>query len=396
MHRMKQILLAFLASVTLSAQVCADSVNLRSSRKAKADVTEIDGGRGLLVKVSFIAVSTLGNAANERISRLMSRSFAGQAVRVYSKTGKGVDFSKSRMVSCNFDKSNSEEFCTVVYEIPKSALVDAAETPAVPEGSSKSREAFEKACGTDGESAMENFRSTCYRDLRVAEAAFLFEIDAGKLDRDVLRREIESAFSSMCEKSKSEDMLFISEKEELAGKIEAVKSYLLKKLGERDGGSPKKPSPEETAANAKLISKGEFGRNEYKDLIMSDSVLLTTGGCRIFPVGDKAYIVGVGCTEVRNDTSRDRIRRRETAQEKARVQVIKSRSTDVSFFKRSLDKAVVRYKDRAETSEEVLDDVSTTTVKAADYVDSMDIVATWYSADGQLFFLALGCACTGK
>ena len=246
---------------------------------------------------------------------------------------------------------------------------------------------FVKACEREGKYAMDDFRSDCCRDLRVAEAAFLYEIEQRGKSPDALRNEIETSFSAMCEKVNADDMLMMSEKDELAGKVGSVKSYLLKKLGEEH---PPKRGVNAASEPTRLISQGMFRQEEYKTLLLSDCVLLTAGGCRIFAVGKKAYVVAVGCSPITDDSPGDRIRRKEVAEEKARTEVIKSRQTDVSYFSRSSSDTTVRYRNVEESSEEVASSSQITTMKAADYVDSMDIVATWCSADGKMFYLALG------
>ena len=382
----------------LSTVVYAENVQFKSSRKVAADVTEIDSGKGLRISVAFIPVSTLTEASNERISRLMAQSFAERTVSGYLHAPKTILFPKAKIVSFEFPKSNYERICKVVYEIPKTALLDIVVKKNKVSDLEDTWEIFKKACMTESKYAMDDFRSDCYRDLRLAEAAFMVEIAQRERTLESVREEIETSFSAIIQRVDSEDMLLMSEKEELSNKIQSVRSFLLRKLEERHLSRERLPV---VRSDKVLYSADDVKRNDREDklpilnavfqepfgeFLKNDPILLLHGGARFIKIDDGATaILAVGYAASDNENRED------VAELEASAALGKLQGGEETLVNNKYEDAYLSVSMGGETKENVkMIQSYKVSVNSMDFHKTGETVGTWLSADGKRFFLAKG------
>ncbi len=371
------LILLLMASAVFSAA----KIELQSDKSASAEIAEDKGKQLVFVSLTFMPISTLDVVTNDEMTGVLARFFTEEALSSYLKCPKAIAFSQAR---CIVHEKTAKQ-CSLTYEIPIAAISDVeVKQRAIPAESLKRYFA-----SVTSENLLQDFRSTCFHDLRIAEAVFLEQIKSCK-DKEKLARKINDAFSALTGKINSDDALFLSEKEELLTKTDSVKSFLLKKLSSAPVAvSESMASPD--AQGSPNIVRGTF-LPEFKPFLLSDPILLEVGGCKAFRTGDgKTVLIAVGIAEVKDQSAKDRIRRQKVAEQKAFGELAKHQEVEVTFFSERFKSTAISSKNGVETGSSHKISSSRITVKAEAYFDEMLTVGRWYSGDGKLFCLAKGC-----
>ena len=363
-----------------SAVFSATKIELQSDKSASAEIVEDRGKQLVSVSLTFMPVSTLDAVTNDEMTGVLAQIFTEEALSSYLKCPKAVAFSKAR---CIVHKKTSKQ-CSLTYEIPIAAITDVdVKQQSIPAESIKKYFA-----SVSSDTLLQDFRSTCFHDLRIAEAVFLEQIKSCK-DKEKLARKINDAFSALTKKINSDDALFLSEKEELLTKANSIKSFLLKKLSSAPVATPESTSCPN--AQGSPIVHGTF-LPEFKPFLLSDPILLEVGGCKAFRTEDgKTVLIAVGTAEVKDQSAKDRIRRQKVAEQKAFGELAKHQEVEVTFFSERYKTTSISTQNGVESGSSQKISSSRITMKAEAYFDEMLTVGRWYSGDGKLFFLAKGC-----
>ena len=364
-----------------SAVFSATKIELQSDKSASAEIVEDKGKQLVSVSLTFMPVSTLDAVTNDEMTGVLAQFFTEEALSSYLKCPKAVAFSKAR---CVVHKKTAKQ-CSLTYEIPIAAISDAdVKQQSIPAESIKKYFA-----SVSSDALLQDFRSTCFYDLRIAEAVFLEQIKSCK-DKEKLARKINDAFSALNRKINSDDALFLSEKEELLTKANSVKSFLLKKLSSAPVAATESTSCPNAQGSPNIVH-GTF-LPEFKPFLLSDPILLEVGGCKAFRTEDgKTVLIAVGIAEVKDQSAKDRIRRQKVAEQKAFGELAKHQEVEVTFFSERYKTTSILSQNGVESGSSQKISSSRITMKAEAYFDEMLTVGRWYSGDGKLFFLAKGC-----
>jgi len=126
--------------------------------------------------------------------------------------------------------------------------------------------------------------------------------------------------------------------------------------------------------------------HEYVDVLSKLEIELDSGGARIVELPNgSVWVVGVGVT-----TNKDFIKQRKVADSKARESVLETLRGEFLNSKsvQTLD-AKVKIINGVETSESTEDFNQRIESHVEGTVKGLKLAGTWYSSDGQLFYLAL-------
>ena len=371
-----------LASLLFSfAAFSATKVELESDKMASAEVSENKADQLITVSLKFLPVTTLDPVTNDEMSEVLAEFFAEEAVSSFLKTPKAIVFSKTRK---NVQSKSDKEYY-VTYVIPVSALVEVKEKK-----ESVSAEVLKKSFHSETASLLQDFRSTCFHDLRVTESVFLEQIETTK-DKSALKKRIIDAFSAFEKKVEKDDELFLSEKEELKRKAKTINDHLLEKLTTSNIKDSNPSGLSEQIPDC--ISKANIN-TEYKSVLFSEPILLKTGGCKAFEMPDgTVYLIAVGRTAAKGNSASDRILQEKIAEQKAYGEMAKYEGVEVHFFAQE-NRTMISKQGEIEKYEK--NKTRTITLRAEQYLDHMPTIGTWYSADGTAFYLAKGLKLTGE
>jgi len=220
------------------------------------------------------------------------------------------------------------------------------------------------------------------------ENFFLSQIQTQKKHKN-LEKNINKALNEMKEKINSQDDLLSAEKDEFVEKIEKVRTYLIKKISQHL--NLQKKTTESEYNLAKFISQYYF-RADFKEILVSDPALLEYGGCKAFRLPDgKIALIGVGFSEIKNNSPKERLLRKKIAEHRAFSALAEHRSVEVSTFSKFSESAAIKTINKQDEGEDYRSLSTVSTVKSEAYFEKMETVGYWYSKDGKLFFLAKGC-----
>ena len=373
-------LVLLLAVCVVSA---ATKIEIKSDKSATAEVAEDKAKQRISVSLHFMPVTTLDAVSNDEMTGVLAQFFAEEVLSSYYKTPKGVDFARTR---CIVHKRTAKQ-CSLTFEIPVAAIVDVKE-----DRTTLAADAIRRYFSSESSRAiMRDFRSTCFHDLRIAEAIFLEQTKTAK-DKAQLEQRIRDAFAALAKKINDDDALFLSEKEDLLTKAEATRDFLLKKLASGNSSADDSASVRDDSIGENVKIKHARILPEFKPFLLGDPVLLEVGGCKAFRTSDgKTALIAVGMAEVRSNSAKDRIRRQRVAETNAFGELSKHREVEVTFFAERSKTTSISTQNGVESGRSQRTSSSRITVRAEGYFDDMMTVGQWYSEDGKLFYLAKGC-----
>lgn len=377
---MKKSCFSLILLLSAVIALSATKIEIESDKSTVAKITENKEKQLFSLSLTFMPVTTLDTVTNDKMTEVLAQFLAEEALSSFLKKPKAINFFKTKCILLK----KTEKVCSLTYEIPAFAIEDAT----VKQQTISSAALKKCLTSASADTVFQNFRSTCFHDLRIAETLFLEQIKSVK-HPDKLAGEISKAFSALKEKINNDDALFLSEKEDLLSKATSIEKFLQKKLSEQTISATQTTEAEQRAlneiANAKILP-------EFKPFLLSDPILLDIGGCKAFQTADgKTVLIAVGYAEVKDQSPKDRILRQKIAEQRAFGELAKHQEVEVVHFS-ELHKAVtISSKDRSEIGSLQKSHFSRTTVKAEAYVEEMLTVGQWYSKDEKLFYLAKGC-----
>jgi hypothetical protein len=131
---------------------------------------------------------------------------------------------------------------------------------------------------------------------------------------------------------------------------------------------------------------------EYSEVLTKADLVLENGGGKLIKMPDGAlWVIGIGSTSVKTPPSGSEIlRQRKVAEQKARKAVVEElQDTQVASITKGSSQSIVATINGQETAQSV--DVFEETIesKVEGIVRGLKLAGTWYSQDGQIFYLAL-------
>ena len=375
---MKQKIILLIFLVCALAQSFAEEIKLADA-SASASVENTVSPSGFRITVTFYPVTTLDEVSNSEMTETMAQFYAEEALSKRLRSQKAISFKKVKSSRKNVDGGKARW----IFAVPTEAVIDA------PVKSVELREEIvggaSKKTGkasVDAKTKMLEFRSSCFRDLRIAEALFAEEIDLANVGKEgvALQQKIEAAFNALRKKIKADDDLFRAEKAELIEKADKVESYLLARI---TSGGGKKVRKED---NAKLPISGALFKDPFGDLLKSDPILLTHGGARLIEMDDGAIaILAVGSARAENEDRED------IAELTASAALGKLQAGEESLVENKVERTYSRSVVGNKESEDVnVKRTSTVSINSIDFHKCGETVGTWFSLDGKRFFMAKG------
>lgn len=127
-------------------------------------------------------------------------------------------------------------------------------------------------------------------------------------------------------------------------------------------------------------------------LLKASPLLMEVGGVKVLhiPHGGRA-LLSVATTPVETDSGADRVRMMKVCRAKAVAGLLKDREgVHVDSLMRSEDNVLVKIENGRETATSVNELQDTIEEQASGVMQELPTVATWYSPDRTLFYLAIG------
>ena len=130
---------------------------------------------------------------------------------------------------------------------------------------------------------------------------------------------------------------------------------------------------------------------EFETVVKQLPLFLTQGGATVTETETGRFFIAVGVTDVRDESAQDKLRQ-------IRVGRVQAQKEAISFLERTtvvaeeklVEKTTVTTKDGKKSIEvlKTLDQSTVTTVQGV--LGTLPQIGTWESADGKLFFYAIG------
>lgn len=129
----------------------------------------------------------------------------------------------------------------------------------------------------------------------------------------------------------------------------------------------------------------------FEPVLRLQPVLLKNGGARLVKFNGSLYFVAVGTTEIREASSSEKIRQLRVGRVQAQKEAIAFlEETKVVAEEKLIERTTVTTKD-GKTSAEVLRTLDeSTATQVHGVLNSLTDIGTWASADGKVFFFAIG------
>ena len=131
---------------------------------------------------------------------------------------------------------------------------------------------------------------------------------------------------------------------------------------------------------------------EYSEVLPKAELVLENGGGKLIKMPDGAlWVIGIGSTSVKTPPSGSEIlRQRKVAEQKARKAVVEELQTiRVASTTKDTSQSIVTTINGQETAQSVDEFEETIESKVDGIVRGLKLAGTWYSQDGQIFYLAL-------
>ena len=383
---MKLRLFFMTIALCLGGHAVAAEVKLADA-SASASIEQLPAQDAFAIAVAFRPVTTLDDVTNREMTEVMAQFYAEEALSKFLESPKAIVFSKAETMVGKVDEDAKK--VKFGFRVPVEAVIDAPvqKVEAREEVVGKKNPDVKKSVGN----RFQDFRSTCFRDLRIAEALYADEVASVKGEKAVakLRQKMHAAFVALREKIENDDNLFRAEKKELVGKVEKVERSLVKELEgkESDAAADGADVAEDDKSDKDLpISNATFVE-PFGKLLKRDPILLTTGGARVIEMGNGLIaVVFVGSASTDNDDREEiaemrgadalgRLREGEETSAESSIERTYTRSSGDSGAKENMD---VKRVSRARMNSNAF------------LPDGMEKVGTWFSKDGKKFFLAKG------
>ena len=130
---------------------------------------------------------------------------------------------------------------------------------------------------------------------------------------------------------------------------------------------------------------------EFETVVMQLPLLLAQGGATVVETEAGRFFIAVGVTDVREESAQDKLRRIRVGRVQAQKEAVSFlEHTKVVAEEKLVEKTTVTTQDGKKIVEalKTLDQSTVTTVQGV--LGTLPQIGTWESADGKLFFYAIG------
>lgn len=131
---------------------------------------------------------------------------------------------------------------------------------------------------------------------------------------------------------------------------------------------------------------------EYSEVLSRGELVLEIGGGKLIEMSDGSlWVIGIGSTAVKTPLNGTEIlRQRKVAEQKARKAVVEElQVTQVESLTKAFSKSTISVENGKENSRSVEELEETIQSRVAGIIQGLKQAGTWYSQDGQIFYLAL-------
>lgn len=333
------------------------------------------------LQVQMLSVSAFDPPTNDKLTLAKSRGVAFMALARHLKIPPTSELSVTGLQIT--DKHMDGSLMVVQVALPKSGVKISPRTESAPAQPTATGYALAIQPGPVGSSLLT--RVGDYRDsARQLRDIFLEQIDSSATPEltDEIIADLEQSISEKFEmlgKDMDADMLLLAvERDELRPEMKAIYDGLIERLSH--------------TANLRAVSSF-VAAEPFAACLKADPILLQVGGSRIIvlPRTNQAVIVSVASTAVKDNAAADRVRMQKVCRSKALAELLaQEKGLQVKYALRAEDKTVVVYEDGKEETASLEGTLETTSAQVEGFVQAMPVVATWYSAAGDMFFLAIG------
>ena len=333
------------------------------------------------LQVQMLSVSAFDPPTNDKLTLAKSRGVAFMALARHLKIPPTSELSVTGLQITDKHMDGSRIFVQVA--LPKSGVKISPRTESAPAQPTATGYALAIQPGPVGSSLLT--RVGDYRDsARQLRDIFLEQIDSSATPEltDEIIADLEQSISEKFEmlgKDMDADMLLLAvERDELRPEMKAIYDGLIERLSH--------------TANLRAVSSF-VAAEPFAACLKADPILLQVGGSRIIvlPRTNQAVIVSVASTAVKDNAAADRVRMQKVCRSKALAELLaQEKGLQVKYALWAEDKTVVVYEDGKEETASLEGTLETTSAQVEGFVQAMPVVATWYSAAGDMFFLAIG------
>lgn len=333
------------------------------------------------LQIQMLPVSAFDPPTNDKLTLAKSRSVAFMALARHLKIPPTSELSVAGLQIT--DKRMDGARIVVQVALPKSGVKISARAENVLAPTMATGNVPATQPGPGGSSLLT--RAGDYRDsARQLRDIFVGQIDpsAAPALTDERIADLEQTIAEKFEmlgKAMDADMLLLTvERDELRSEIKAIQDDLLEQLRQ--------------AVNMRAVSS-MVAEEPFASCLKADPILLQVGGSRIImlPETNKYMIVSVAATAVKDNSAADRVRMQKVCRSKALAELLsQEKGLQVKYAVRAEDKTVVVFEDGKEETASLENTLETTSAQVEGFVQVIPVVATWYSAAGDTFFLAVG------
>lgn len=334
------------------------------------------------LQTRLIPVSAFDTPTNEKLTRAKSRGIALMALARHLKIPPTSDLSVSGLQIVDERMDGSRMALQIV--LPKSGVRISPRAETEPARPMVTDDVPALQPRLDGSSLLT--RAGDYRDsARELRDMLVEQIDHSATPEitDEQIADLEQAIAEKFEmlgKEMDADMLLLTvERDELRMEMKAMQEGLHERLRQ--------------AVNVRAV-KSMVAEEPFASCLKADPILLQFGGARLIklPEINQAVIVSVASTAVKDNTAADRIRMQKVCRSKALAELLsQQKGLQVNYALRTEDKTVVVYQDGGREEATSLEStLETTSAHVEGLIQSLPVVATWYSAAGDMYYLAIG------
>jgi hypothetical protein len=130
----------------------------------------------------------------------------------------------------------------------------------------------------------------------------------------------------------------------------------------------------------------------FRPYLLTNPLLMEVAGAKVIHLpGGRRVLLAVACTDWRDNSGKDQMRRTTLCRNKARAALLtEQQGVQVATLTKSEERDVITIENGVEHGRSIAESLEITTSQAQGLVQEMPVVGTWRSPDGSLFYLALG------
>ena len=373
--RMALAILCGVAAVSLASSV----YQFDGPRNPQAVVDET--ATQYTLQVQMLPVSAFDPPTNEKLTLAKSRSVAFMALARHLKIPPTSELSVAGLQIT--DKRMDGSSIVVQIALPKSGVKispRAERVPAQPMATGNDPATQPGPIGSslltrvgDYQDSARELRDIFVEQLNPSAALELTDERIADLEQAIAEK------FEMLGKAMDADMLLLTvERDELRPKIKAMQDGLLEQLRQ--------------AVNMRAVSS-MVAEEPFASCLKADPILLQVGGSRIvmLPETNRSLIVSVASTAVKDNFAADRVRMQKVCRSKALAELLsQEKGLQVKYALRAEDKTVIVFQNGNEETASLESTLETTSARVEGFVHALPVVATWYSAGGDMYYLAIG------